>query len=173
MLFKISIKYEPWNPLMTVDWGLFWVEKLPVLTLSNKPFKLIASVDSFDRDSMWAVVAADFFNRDWKYEKWKLWLKFSLETSAVERLRNAPLLLFIFNELFHIFCAHAVSKQAFTIEINLCSFHLALYMSPWKLAQRDWMSRLFQRKAQSLMSDSKRLFIAKWFSYRDNFPSDD
>lgn len=53
---------------MAVEGGLFWVEKLPVLTLSNKPFKLIASVDTFDLDATleFAATVAYFLNRDWK-----------------------------------------------------------------------------------------------------------
>jgi hypothetical protein len=42
------------------------VEKLPVLTLSNRPFKLIASVETFDCDIKigFGFAAVDFFSND-------------------------------------------------------------------------------------------------------------
>lgn len=65
------MNYKPWiKPRLTVDCGLCWVEKLPVLTLSNRPFKLIASVETFDRDTMFAAVVAEFFSKDCKI--WKV-----------------------------------------------------------------------------------------------------
>lgn len=36
-----------------------------MLTLSNKPLRLIASVDTFDWDAT-MFLAAEFFNKDWK-----------------------------------------------------------------------------------------------------------
>lgn len=65
-MISMSLVNKPWNSWGVIGGGLFCVEKLPVLTLSNNPLRLIASVDTFERDTKSDVAdVSEFFNKDW------------------------------------------------------------------------------------------------------------
>lgn len=94
----ISQWYEPWKPLVTVDCGLCWVEKLPVLTLSNKPFKLIASVEIFEREIVFGftVDGVDSFSK--VCGRWKV-----------------KLIIFQTKKICYVFCCCSISANLFSI----------------------------------------------------------
>lgn len=148
-------EYEPWNSRTAVDWGLFWVEKLPVLTLSNKPFRLIASVDTFERDAMSAVAVADFFNRDCKI--WKV--KIAIKVFSSKLLQAAAKCCWCLFPMNFSYFLRACSQLTLTIEINLCSLLSACRHgnSP------DVTESLDNRKVWWPIASSSRIFLMRYF----------
>lgn len=88
-----------------------------MLTLSNKPLRLIASVEMFDGDAMFELfVAADFFNNDCKSK--------ILFNCDFKEAKIVP----AFIRLHYV--VQTSNKQHLTIEISFCSFHILLFTSP-------------------------------------------
>lgn len=155
--------YEPWKPRVTVDWGLCWVEKLPVLTLSNKPFKLIASVETFEREIVFGftVDGVDCFSK--VCERWKVKFKvfwsrnFQVFFCCCSVAAQFPRIDFQFFCSVAWLCTQQTSdSQKKSIYVRFTS----LCMSPWRNSLMTWLNVSSDKKwdEKSLMSDCEFIF---------------